>query len=78
MQTSRHTYLRITPSIPPPAPIFPSEETSFAYSIAPVFGLDVPIRAARHLVVVPQVRTWKIPSGGPLSVSFGAGARVAF
>jgi hypothetical protein len=78
MQTIRHGYSSYTPPIPPPVPIYPSEDTFVAYSIAPVFGLDVPIQAAPHLVLVPQVRTWKIASGGPLSLSFGAGARVTF
>ena len=78
MQTRRHTYSLFTYAPPLPTPTFPSEDTSIFYSIAPVFGLDVPIELARHLVVVPQVRTWKIPSGGPLSLSFGAGARVTF
>jgi hypothetical protein len=78
METRRHSYSLFTPATAFQIPIFPSEDTSIFYSIAPVFGLDVPIELARHLVVVPQVRTWKIASGGPLSLSFGAGARVTF
>jgi hypothetical protein len=78
MQTIRHSYSLYSPPTPNPYSVFPSEDTTITYSIAPVFGLDVPIQAAPHLVLVPQVRAWKIASGGPLSVSFGAGARVTF
>jgi hypothetical protein len=78
MQTRRRAFTLFTPAAPSQFPVFPGDETAIFYAIAPVFGLDVPIEVARHVVVVPQVRTWKIPTGGPLSLSFGAGARVTF
>jgi hypothetical protein len=78
VQATRHTYSMYTPTIPPPTPLFPSEDTSVSYSVAPMFGLDVPIRVTRHVMAVPQLRTWKIASGGPLALTFGAGARVTF
>lgn len=62
----------------PPYPIYPSDSTVFDYSVAPAFGLDVPITVASHVLVVPQVRTWKIPGGGPLALSTGASARITF
>ena len=78
IQVRRDYYSSYTPPAPTPYPIFATDETQIYYDIAPVFGLDVPITAAKHVVVVPQVRTFKIPGGGPLAVTAGAGARVTF
>jgi hypothetical protein len=77
IQTRRDYYSQYTPPTPSPLPSFPSQDKTFVYSIAPAFGLDVPITVVPHVALVPQVRTWKIPAAGPLSISFGLGARLS-
>ena len=71
-------YSIYTPPTPGPYPTYPTDSTTVSYYIAPVFGLDVPIAPASRLLIVPQVRTFKLPGGGPLAVSTGLGARVRF
>jgi hypothetical protein len=78
IQTSRNYYSLYTPPPTSPYPTYPTDETQIFYNVAPVFGLDVPITAGAHLVIVPQVRSFKIPGGGPLAVTAGGGARVQF
>ena len=73
--TDYSTYMPPTPS---PYPNYPTDSTTFTYYIAPVFGFDLLIAPTRRLLIVPQVRTFKMPGGGPLAVSTGVGARVAF
>ena len=78
IQTRRTIYEAYTPPAPSPYPIYSTDSTEIIYSVAPMFGLDVPIEAGSRVLIVPQVRTYKIPGGGPIAVSGGAGARVKF
>jgi hypothetical protein len=62
----------------------PSDNTYTQYVAGPALGLDVPVTAARHVQVVPQVRLYKLGTGaysgssGPLIVNLSVGARWAF